>query len=165
MSPPWDSPGHLHVRAAAAGEGDTSDMPESMRSFGAETLGKARPSGHQHIARVQDSASLIWQTEAAPALRPAAHPSVDRHPKADPLRKLKESQRSQRQSRSLEQTMHTDISAPVPNLKFCARKTSRIIGRSYPRAGGNHIGATLEFPFKTRWGDVLRLLQECCCKG
>ena len=48
--------------------------------------------------------------------------------------------------------MHTDISAPV--LKLCAQKTSRITGRSYPRAGGNHIGATLEFPFKTRLGGV-----------
>ena len=76
--------------------------------------------------------------------------SVHRHPEADPLRK--ESQRSQRQSRSLEQTMHTDISAPV--LKFCAQKTSQITGRLYPRAGGNHIGATLELPFKVRWGDI-----------
>ena len=83
--------------------------------------------------------------------------SVHRHPEADPLRK--ESQRSQRQSRSLGQTMHTDISAPV--LKFCAQKTSRITGRSYPRAGGNHIGATLEFSFVTRWGDIL--FEHCKC--
>ena len=67
---------------------------------------------------------------------------VHQHEEADPLRK--ESQRSQRQSRSLEQTMHTDISAPVP--KFCAQKTSRFTGRSYLRAGGNHMGATLQFP-------------------
>ena len=143
------SPGHLHVRAAVAGEGDTSDTPESMRSFGAETLQEKRV---RLVFSIFPASRTPYQTKAAPALRSAAHPSVHRHPEADPLHK--ESQRPQRQSRSLEQTMHTDISPPV--LKFCAQKTSRITGRSCPRAGGNHIGATLEFPFKTRWGDILQ---------
>ena len=50
------SPGHLHVRAAAAGERDTSDMPESML-WSRNPTEKARPSGLQHISRVQESAS------------------------------------------------------------------------------------------------------------
>ena len=57
QSPNFES----HIRAVAAGERDTSDMPAGMPSFGAETLQKRRVrldrSGLEHISRVQDSAS------------------------------------------------------------------------------------------------------------
>ena len=88
------------------------------------------------------------QTKAAPALRSAAHPSTPSASRSRP---------TPQGVTAIPKAVTKPRTKNAHRHPACAQRTSRIIGRSYPRAGGNHMGATLEFPVKPRLEDMLFL--------